>query len=108
LHAKDGNTGYLRLLFDFSPCKAIAPKLEEFSNELNAVFLKVDVDECSVSTFLISFRVCCVQTEVFQDVAEAYAIRAMPTFLLFKNGQKVAEVIGADANKLHAKIKELM
>lgn len=63
------------------PCKVIAPKVVEFSKEFPDVdFIKVDVDDLS-------------------DVAAEYSIRAMPTFLLFKGGEKVAEVVGANAAK---------
>ncbi|EEH06635.1 thioredoxin [Histoplasma capsulatum G186AR] len=59
------------------PCKAIAPKLVEFSEQYpNVGFYKVDVDECP-------------------DVAQELGVRAMPTFVFFKDGQKVDEVVGA-------------
>ncbi|KAI3657527.1 hypothetical protein MP638_003722 [Amoeboaphelidium occidentale] len=70
------------------PCKFIAPKIEAFSQTYtSAVFLKVDVD-------------------VLADLAGEYGIQAMPTFQIFKNGQKISEVVGADANKLEAAIKK--
>jgi len=69
------------------PCKAIAPKIVEFSKKYEeANFYKIDVDELS-------------------ELAKDLGIRAMPTFLLFKDGQKVDEIIGADANKLESAIK---
>ncbi|EGC47442.1 thioredoxin [Histoplasma capsulatum var. duboisii H88] len=59
------------------PCKAIAPKLVELSEQHpNVGFYKVDVDECP-------------------DVAQELGVRAMPTFVFFKDGQKVDEVVGA-------------
>lgn len=51
-----------------------------------ARFYKVDVDEVP-------------------DVAQELGVRAMPTFLLFKNGEKVAEVVGANPPALNAAIK---
>lgn len=39
------------------------------------------------------------------DVAQELGIRAMPTFLLFKNGEKVAEVVGANPKALEAAIQ---
>lgn len=63
------------------PCKVIAPKVVEFSKEYPEVdFIKVDVDDLS-------------------DVAAEYNIRAMPTFLLFKDGKQVDNVVGANASK---------
>ncbi|KAJ3098801.1 hypothetical protein HDU97_003717 [Phlyctochytrium planicorne] len=68
------------------PCRVIAPKVDAFAQKYtDAVFLKVDVDEVP-------------------DVAESAGIRAMPTFQLFKDGKKVAEVVGADPAKLEAAI----
>jgi len=64
----------------------IAPKLEEFSLKYsNVVILKVDVDEA-------------------QDVAEKYSIEAMPTLILFKNGQEVQKIVGANLSNIEALI----
>ena len=61
--------------------------LPRFSNTYPHVrFYKLDVDEVP-------------------DVAQELGIRAMPTFLLFKNGDKVAEVVGANPKALEAAIK---
>ena len=65
----------------------IAPKFEQFSNDYpNAKYLKVDVDELS-------------------GIAQEYGVMAMPTFMIFKDGDKVAEVVGARAQELEASIK---
>ncbi|CAI5483981.1 unnamed protein product [Closterium sp. Yama58-4] len=70
------------------PCKMIAPVFEAFSTEFTSVvFLKVDVD-------------------VNQKVAEQCGVSAMPTFQVYKNKTKVAELIGASKDKLHALIKQ--
>lgn len=68
------------------PCKAISPVLEKLSNNFTqAQFIKVDVDAAA-------------------DVAQEYAIRAMPTFFFFKNGVKIDEVVGANPGKIQAVI----
>ncbi|GME67163.1 unnamed protein product [[Candida] boidinii] len=61
------------------PCKAVSPIIEKFSKDYQGKvnFFKVDVDESS-------------------DIAMEYRISAMPTFILFKNGSKVEEVVGAN------------
>jgi len=70
------------------PCKAIAPKMEEYSNTYPSVaFYKVDVDNVS-------------------DVAQELGITAMPTFIFFKNGVKVDEVRGAIPPAIEAAIKK--
>ncbi len=53
----------------------------------SARFFKLDVDEVP-------------------DVAQELGVRAMPTFLLFKNGEKVGEVVGANPNALKAAIEK--
>ncbi|KAL4872607.1 thioredoxin-like protein [Aspergillus spectabilis] len=71
------------------PCKAIAPKVEQFAAAYSDVtFYQIDVDELS-------------------DVAAELGVRAMPTFMLFKDGQKVGDVVGANPPALEAQIQSL-
>ncbi|KAL1954378.1 hypothetical protein VTO42DRAFT_1244 [Malbranchea cinnamomea] len=70
------------------PCKAIAPKIEEYSEKYpDVAFYKVDVDEVP-------------------DVAQELGVRAMPTFIFFKDGQKVDEVLGAVPPAIEAAVKK--
>lgn len=70
------------------PCKVIAPKVVQMAKDFqDARFYKIDVDEVN-------------------DVAQELGIRAMPTFLLFKNGEKVGEVVGANEKALRAAIEQ--
>ncbi|EMC91960.1 hypothetical protein BAUCODRAFT_39110 [Baudoinia panamericana UAMH 10762] len=69
------------------PCKVIAPTVVKYSDTYtDARFYKLDVDEVP-------------------EVAQELAVRAMPTFLLFKNGEKVGEVVGANPSALETAIK---
>ncbi len=64
------------------PCKLLSPKLDQWSREYAGIKIaKVDVDENS-------------------EVAGKNNVRAMPTLLFFKNGQKVGEVKGLDENRI--------
>mmetsp|Transcript_14570 Transcript_14570/g.16692 ORF Transcript_14570/g.16692 Transcript_14570/m.16692 type:complete len:106 (+) Transcript_14570:103-420(+) len=70
------------------PCKMIAPIFEKMAEDNeDCEFVKVDVDENS-------------------DVASLCGISAMPTFLLYKGGEKVAEMAGANEAKLMELVKK--
>jgi thioredoxin 1 len=72
-----------------APCKAIAPTLEEIASAYKgqAKVAKLNVDEQPTS-------------------AGSMGIRALPTILLFKNGQVVEQLVGAHAKeKIEALIK---
>lgn len=64
------------------PCKVIGPKFEQLANLYPEIIcIKVDVDENEV-------------------VAADEGIQAMPTFRFYKQGVQIAEMVGADAEKL--------
>lgn len=70
------------------PCKMLSPLLEELSNEGDTLIIKVDVDEAG-------------------PLAAEYAIQAVPTLILFKNGQKVDTRLGyQNKNQLLAFINQ--
>ncbi|GAA5968169.1 hypothetical protein JCM11641_003756 [Rhodosporidiobolus odoratus] len=70
------------------PCKAIAPTFEKFSQQYrNVTFVKVDVDAA-------------------QDIARAYSVSAMPTFVFIKDERNVLQVRGANVAALEAGIKQ--
>ena len=72
-----------------APCKAIAPKLVEYSEKFPSIhFIKVDVEEVP-------------------DVSQELGVTAMPTFFFFKDGDKVDDLLGAAPPKLEAKITSL-
>lgn len=39
------------------------------------------------------------------EVAQEYSVRAMPTFMLFKGGKKIQEIVGANPAALKAAIE---
>lgn len=70
-----------KVLVDFSatwcgPCRMLAPVLEELSEEMPDVeFVKVDVDEDGA-------------------LAQRFGIMAVPTMILFENGEAVKQLQG--------------
>src|SRR6476619_5617292 len=60
------------------PCRMIAPALEEISSELG--------DKVSVAKLNIDEN---------PDIPGRYGVRGIPTMLLFKGGQPVAQKVGA-------------
>ena len=70
------------------PCKMLSPVLEQLSEEVDTLILKVDVDEVGT-------------------VAAQFGIQAVPTLMLFKNGQRVDVRMGyQNKNQLLAFINQ--
>ena len=59
------------------PCKAIAPILEEIAEEMGD-----------------QVKICKVNVDNNSDIATQYEIRAIPTILLFKNGEVAETIVG--------------
>ena len=72
------------------PCKTISPLFAKFSDDPandKIHFLQVDVDEVP-------------------DLAQELGIRAMPTFIVFQDGNKVEEIIGAKVDALQKAVQK--
>ena len=65
------------------PCRAIAPSLEEISNELEGKLqvIKVDIDENP-------------------ELAERFGVRSIPTLKVFVGGKEAKEMLGAMPKQL--------
>eukprot|EP00967_Tisochrysis_lutea_P019013 scaffold21595_cov41-Tisochrysis_lutea.AAC.2 len=72
------------------PCQRIAPVYAELADEYSetALLLKIDVDE-------------------LPELTAELGVSSMPTFLFFKDGEKVGMVRGADEASLREKLEEL-
>ena len=72
------------------PCKAIAPAVEDIARRYKGKLKvgKMDVDE-------------------HQQVPQNFGIRSIPTLLIFKGGQVVGTIIGADKGKLEEAVKKV-
>jgi thioredoxin 1 len=75
------------VLVDFTatwcgPCKALAPVIEKVADEFAGKYkvVKVDIDEA-------------------QDTARKYAVRSVPTLMVFKSGEKKTQHVGAGINR---------
>ena len=86
-------TKHARIIVDFTatwcgPCKRIGPVFEKLASETKGLtFVKVDVDEC-------------------QQTAQKCDVSAMPTFQVFVDGKKVAEMLGGDSGALTALVQK--
>ena len=60
------------------PCKMIAPVIEELAGELDG---KVKIGKLDV--------------DANQQTMRAYGVRSIPTLMIFKNGERVDTLIGA-------------
>ncbi|KAK0701972.1 thioredoxin-like protein [Lasiosphaeria miniovina] len=73
------------------PCKAIAPVISKWSNldeyKDKVHFTKFDVDE-------------------LPELAQELGIRAMPTFVFFKDGERLTQFSGANPPALEALVKK--
>ncbi|CAN8076067.1 unnamed protein product [Agarophyton chilense] len=78
-----------------APCRHVAPLLEKMEKEFNETcpgkvgFCKLDVD-------------------VLIDLAQEMQISAMPTFLLFMNGELQETIVGANVDKISKDLDKLV
>lgn len=74
------------------PCRQIAPIFEQLSAQLSRpnkiTFAKINTDQQ-------------------QDLSRSYGVKAMPTFMVFKNARAVNFIEGADPKKLSNVVKDL-
>lgn len=74
------------------PCKMVAPIFQNLAKKYEGkiIFAKVNIDQNL-------------------EIAEKFGILSIPTFLIFKNGEKVGEIVGAlTEKKLEEKILEFL
>lgn len=72
------------------PSVAMNPFFEELATNFPDVsFLTVDVDEV-------------------KEVASKYEVKAMPTFLLMKNGSPIDKLVGANPDEIKKRIENLL
>jgi thiol-disulfide isomerase/thioredoxin len=82
-------------LFMFSakwcvPCKKVFPLFQELASSLSTLgFYKVDIEDCDTG------------------IAEIASVSALPTFILYKSGIAVKQVVGGDMEKITALVESI-
>jgi thioredoxin 1 len=72
------------------PCKSVTPFIEKFSSSTpNVDFYKIDIDE-------------------FPELAEELEVASVPTFIMFKDKQVAARLVGASAPRIEEMVKNSM
>jgi len=73
------------------PCKMIAPFLEELANETvgKLTIAKLDVDKHT-------------------ENASKFAVRSIPTLILFQNGEQKEMMVGADPGKIRKMVDSVL
>lgn len=61
------------------PCRMIAPVIDKLAAEYEG-----------------KAKICKVNTDEQEELASKFGIRSIPTVYFFKNGEKVAELVGAN------------
>ena len=91
------NSNERPVLVDFwadwcGPCKSIAPVLEQLALEYDGGLLVVKVD-----------------TDAEQELAQQYGIRSLPTMMIFRDGEVVQQLVGAQpANAIKSALEPYM
>ncbi len=87
----------LPVLVDFyadwcNPCKMMAPVIAELAEELEG---KCKVGKCNVDENMM--------------IAQKYRVASIPNFIVFKNGQPVANFVGAmSADELYSQVEQAL
>ena len=75
------------VLIDFwatwcGPCRMMAPVVDEIAESMGS-----------------SIKVCKVNIDENQDLAEKYAVMSIPTFIVIKNGEETGRTVGVQSKE---------
>jgi thioredoxin 1 len=72
------------------PCKKVYPLFEELSLSFSTLgFYKVDIEDCDV------------------EIVKIASVTALPTFIIYKSGSVVEQVVGASMDKITAFVESI-
>jgi thioredoxin 1 len=73
-----------------APCRAIAPLVEDLASKHKG-----------------KLKVAKVNIDDNQDTPQQYGVRSIPTLLLFKNGQVVDQIVGANKSRIEQAVAKV-
>jgi thioredoxin 1 len=89
-----GSDHYNLVMFSTSwcaPCKKVYPMFEELSLSFSTLgFYKVDIEDCDAG------------------IVDIASVTALPTFILYKSGSAIEQVVGANMDKIIALVESII
>jgi thiol-disulfide isomerase/thioredoxin len=86
-----GSDNYNLIMFSAqwcAPCKKVYPLFQELASSFSTLgFYKVDIEDCDAG------------------IVEIASVTALPTFILYKSGSAVDQVVGGDIDKITALVE---
>lgn len=97
-------------MFDDSVLNSKKPAIVKFETKwCGACKVMAPIYEKLASKYLNKIKFTVVEADKFSKLADKYQIQGVPTFIFFRNGKKIDQIIGAVSEKeFEEKVKKLI